>query len=222
MTNATAPTADTSADVALFLASFAAIHRAMREDARTLADQVGSADADRAAALVRWFGRFRASIEHHHNREDELIWPQLAERSPGFTADLAVLTEDHHELDRSLARTTAALHALGADPDGVRAEAVAAARELATVLADHLDREEASAFPRLSVSYTAEEYGELEEQIRTGTSLGQMAFEAPWVLDRMAAETQAELLGDAPAALRLLYRFVFVPRYRRLATAALG
>ena len=49
-----------------------------------------------------------------------------------------------------------------------------------------------------------------------------MAFEAPWVLDRMAPETRAELLGDAPALLRLLYRFVFVPRYRKLAAAALS
>lgn len=220
-THTTTHTPDAT-DIAPFLTAFAGIHRAMREDARRLAEVIGSADPARAEAVARWFGRFRTSIEHHHTREDDLIWPQLAQRSPGFSDDLATLTADHHELDRALARTTEALRALATAPNPGRDEAAAAARELATILGDHLDREEAAAFGRLGASYTAEEYGELEEQIRTGTSLGQMAFEAPWVLDRMAPETRAELLGDAPALLRLLYRFVFVPRYRKLAAAALS
>ena len=126
----TTDTTAVRAEIAPFLAGFAGIHRAMREDAQTLADVVGSVDAVRAEAVVRWFRRFRTSIEHHHTREDELIWPQLAERSAGFSDDLTALTEDHHALDRSLARTTAALDAVAAGTDDGRTEAVAAAREL--------------------------------------------------------------------------------------------
>ena len=209
-------------DIAPFLESFAAIHQAMREDADRLRRAVAHADRRQAVRTVRWFARFRASIEHHHRREDDLIWPRLAERSPDFAADLAILTEDHHALDRSLDRTTGALRTLAEDPDAGRGEALLATAELASILTEHLAREEAAAFGRLSATYTAEEYADLEVEIREGTSLGQLAFEAPWVLDRLPSDAQARVLGDAPVALRALYRFGFRPRYRRLAADALG
>ena len=209
-------------EIAPFLESFAAIHRAMREDADRLHQAVAHAEGRQVAQLVRWFTRFHASIEHHHRREDDLIWPRLAERSPDFAADLAVLTEDHHVLDRSLDRTTRALRALADEPEAGRGEARLATAELATILTEHLAREEAAAFGRLGATYTADEYADLEVEIRAGSSLGQLAFEAPWVLDRLPSDAQARIFGDAPLALRTLYRFGFRPRYRRLAAAALA
>ena len=86
----------------------------------------------------------------------------------------------------------------------------------ATLLVDHLRREEAAAFPLIADSFTNEEFREIEEQMSKQLSLGQSVFEIPWVLE--SAEPSVRALADEllPAPVRLLNRLWFTPRYRRL------
>ena len=88
-------------------------------------------------------------------------------------------------------------------------------------LDEHLDREEAAAFPRIARSFTAEEYHELEEELRKGLSLPALAFEAPWVMEGLPAEQTAAMIGSVPMVLQVLYYVAFRPRYRHIA-AILG
>jgi hypothetical protein len=41
-------------------------------------------------------------------------------------------------------------------------------------------------------------------------------FAGPWVLDHATPEEQAQLLGEQPRLLRILYRLALRPRYQRL------
>jgi hemerythrin-like domain-containing protein len=213
---AIAPT-DPRIDLPEFLEGFAMVHDAMRRDARRLPDAVDRAATPTAArSLARWFARFCAELVHHHEREDEIVWPELLQRSPDFAADQEALTSDHEALDAALVRMTAALDRLGHDL-GSRTDAGAAAGDLRDLLLAHLDREEAAAFPRLAVAYPADEYASLEQRLIKGTPLRLMAFELPWVMDGVEPAVTGETADVLPLPIRLLDRLVFTPAYRRLA-----
>jgi len=209
---------ETPIELPAFLDGFRSIHQAMRRDVARLeriAPRV--ADRGRARRLARWYDHFLVSIEHHHQREDMVVWPLLVDRDPGFAAKTATLQHDHEVLDLALRTVSGALSEL---VDGFVTDTrrlVAAASHLRHHLDAHLDREEAAAFPRIARSFTAEEYEELEDELRKGMSLSALAFEAPWVMDALPSEEAAAMIGSAPTALRVLYYVAFRPRYRRIA-----
>ena len=200
-----------------FLDGFRAIHTAMRRDSTRLAriaPFVG--DRHQARRLARWYAHFLVSIEHHHQREDHIVWPLLVDREPGFAAEIATLHHDHEVLDEALHAVSDALRDL---VDGIATDPAAlvdAATRLSHHLEEHLDREEAVAFPTIARRFTAEEYHGLEDELRKGLSLPALAFEAPWVMDGLSADEVASMFDGVPLALRVLYRLAFRPQYRRL------
>ena len=165
-------------------------------------------------ALARWWTHFEQTIIHHHEREDDVIWPELERRRPEFGESRGVLEVDHHALDEAMSAVRVVTGA-AADGDDPTARHGAITR-FATLLVDHLRREEAAAFPLIADSFTNEEFREIEEQMSKQLSLGQSVFEIPWVLE--SAEPSVRALADEllPAPVRLLNRLWFTPRYRRL------
>jgi hypothetical protein len=213
MTTLLEPTRELEAE---FLQAFAAIHDAMRRDSLRLPRAVARAAAiDGWTALRRWFDRFEEAIVHHHQREDDIVWPELVSRDPSFAVELDRLAADHHALDEAMAAVRGALARQDADA------AHGAAGALAELLHDHLAREEAAAFPAIAAAFTADEYAEVERRLSKGGSLRQLAFEAPWVLDSLPADRAAALLATIPLVLRIAHRAAFLPAYRRLAQPVL-
>ena len=214
----TVPGPESPVELPAFLDGFRAIHLAMRRDAARLV-RVASLTGDRRQArrLARWYDHFVVSIEHHHEREDLVVWPLLVDREPGFAADTAALQHDHEVLDVVLHDVADALRDLVDEVVADPVLLVAAAVRLRDHLAEHLDREEAAAFWRIARSFSAEEYRELEEELREGLPVSALAFEAAWVLDGLPAEQAAAMIADVPLALRVLYYVAFRPRYRRIA-----
>jgi Hemerythrin HHE cation binding domain len=211
----TAP-ADPRTDLAPKLSAYAAIHDAMERDAGRLALAAATFSTRARAALPTWWDRFERDIEHHHEREDDLVFPLVAELDPGFTSD--ELVADHTVLDLHLAQCGAAVARLG---DGGRTadavELARAARDLQLHLADHLRREEAVVFPVLDAGVTAEAYARVEAEMRRGMPLSSMAFTVPWILDELDPVLAGHVLDDAPAVLRFLDRVWFERSYRKVA-----
>jgi hypothetical protein len=203
-----------------FLEGFAAMHEAMRRDAERLPRAVERV-ADRGhagdlARLDRWYERFHFTIVHHHEREDDVVWPELRERAPEFSAFEGELTLDHHRLDHALSAMAVVLREPGT-PGGVDA-----ACHLRDLLFDHLAREEAAAFGLIASHFTAEEYGEIEHRLMKGTALRSMIFEVPWVFEGMDPYREAEMLKKAPAPVRFLQRTVLPRWYRNFAAPLLA
>jgi hypothetical protein len=95
------------------------VHRAMRGDARALAEAMARfADGtevctpDRAAAVRGHLHEICDVIHHHHRAEDDVLWPVL-ERSASSAVELAGLTDDHAALDPVLDRIRVAAAANG-------------------------------------------------------------------------------------------------------------
>jgi hypothetical protein len=183
----------TPVDLSDHVAMVLDMHAAMRRDSdrlvRTLTD-VDPADARRLSGIGRWYRGYLETIVHHHEVEDEVLWPATRARYPEFAAIEDQLVAEHHVLDDALAETTVAL---------------AAAAEHAPSPAACLR------------AAGAAEHEEMTAHAKKLVPLRSLAFLLPWVADSMAPEQVQQLEADAPRLLVLLYRLVWLPRYARLA-----
>ena len=199
-----------------FLEGIIVIHGAMLRDADRLPRAIDAVTTPEGArAVQRWFVKFAGEVEHHHLREDNVVWPMLIEREAAFADALDTLQTDHHALDAAMEHTRAALAALVGDLS-TRPEAVAAAATLNQLLIDHLEREEAVMFPALAHVFTAESFADLENALFKATSKRLIAFELPFAFDGQPAERVNEVLSELPAVIRLLHRWFWQPAYDRL------
>lgn len=121
------------------------LHKMHRAATSLLADaaQRDTAPLD-ALAELRDF--LVAALRHHHESEDQTLWPQLIAADPAFGAGLAELSAEHDALD-------VALDALAAAPlqhGGDRAGLAAAAADVRDLVHKHLEHEEPLLFPALA------------------------------------------------------------------------
>ena len=184
-------------------------HRAMGRAARRLAELAARirsgedrVDRRRATALASWIRRLSTEIHHHHEAEDDVLWPVL-ERCAGDRVDLAALTDDHAALDPLLARVVEAA-------DAADWPALATGLEtLADLLEEHITEEEKDLFPIILAHVPREDWRSVETAVRErGGDLG-------FVLPRIAAVATPEQF----AALRreagpVLMALLVVTRFR--------
>ena len=206
----------TSPDLPPALYGYAAMHLGMHRDAARLEQTLLASPRD-PAALARWWGQFRDVIVRHHTREDDLIWPSLADADPTFADEVAEMHGDHDELVAAMDRLDRALTSLPLwEP--LLEEARLAAAAFRQVLLDHLAREEEVAFHRI-VQHPGM-WAEIEAQIDKAMRPRDAVFEFPWALDELDPSRAAVLAQRVPRPFRPIVRCVWQPRYRRLAARA--
>jgi hemerythrin superfamily protein len=198
-------------------------HRSMRADAARLVELVGAAQpvqVSRLEALTGWYGRYQGAIHDHHHAEEWVIYPALLERDPSFAEADGQLEGQHQVLADRLQVARESLTGLAGAAGGrwerEREEAVKAAAALKRIVDTHTTDEEAVAFPRYSAHFTAAEYAGLNKAAFKLVGLRSFVFAGPWVLDHATPGERAELLGEQPLLLRLIYRLALRPRYQRL------
>ncbi|MGI5241298.1 hemerythrin domain-containing protein [Dactylosporangium sp. CA-139066] len=199
-------------------------HRSMRGDARRFAD-VTRAIADgslpgtpaRAKAIQQYLTNLCAGIHHHHQAEDDVLWPVLRETA-GAEVDLAELTDDHKQLDPLLDRVradAAALAAAPADRDaaGRLSQSLATLRDL---LDEHIDDEERTVFPIIRRYVNHDQWQRVENAVRKGSKPG---FELPRIERYATADELVELRRVAGPVLLLMLAAVrpgFARRERQI------
>ena len=150
------PLADTS--------DMLAVHAGFREAFATAPVRIGTiphGDAARTELIAAYYRHILAFLVVHHQSEDEILWPLLAERLP--QADAARVREiaaQHEGLHGALESAFEALAAWTVQPDEVNATAlVDALAELEVPLLSHLGQEEAEVLPLAAQVITAPEWG---------------------------------------------------------------
>lgn len=219
------PAHTTIPDVAAYLA----VHRAMRASNQLLVDGFTRAprfDPARTDALRRWFAGYAAELRTHHRIEDELIFPALAERAPGYASIGAQLDADHHRLDELMDALTLTLETWAACRDeesvgSLPADALFYAVEMRDLLAEHLDIEDAQVIPMICEHFTAEEYEVFDKAAAKAIDLKHAFWTVPWIMAMFDAPTLERLWNEAPLMLKLIYR-LGRRGYARLTAAAFG
>jgi hypothetical protein len=203
------------------------VHRALRRDAGRLADAVGSlgdGDTARVRALRRWYIHYRAQLDAHHQIEDDLWFPVLAERVPTFAAHADRLAREHHVLEEAATALAVRLDALAGDGtayESARGRARDAACELREVVDDHLAFEDADIVPLITRHLTADDVGAVVA--RTGARLDrrELPFVVPWLLGAATPAERERTLAVAPWPLKVVW-YAARRRHDRMTTRALG
>ncbi|MEU8662976.1 hemerythrin domain-containing protein [Actinoplanes philippinensis] len=181
------------------------VHDLHRAATTLLADATRRPSADPAAVdELRTF--LIANLRHHHESEDDRLWPMIERVAPGASAPLAGLTDEHHELDE-------ALDALAAAPlgDPSLADAAAAVRD---TVHRHLDHEEPVLFPALREHVTVADWEEFSAYVMSTAPVAAAHLNVGF-FDRVAtADEVAMMLSGLPEPVRAL-----VPMMREQAAA---
>jgi hypothetical protein len=188
------------------------IHRAMRDSSAQLRCAIGSledGDRRRAAAIGSWFAGFNGELHHHHTVEDEVFFPALAARVPCYAESYSdELAEDHLRLDGLLTALTAGLADLSGEGewDAAHMQALIVASQLADLLDRHLRVEDEDVVPLFGRHFSAVEYEAMHAQAVKTMQPKQALFTLPWIMGQADADERREMLADAPAAMKLIWR----------------
>jgi Hemerythrin HHE cation binding domain len=180
--------------------------------------------SDMAPARARAIGRYASAlfteIHHHHQNEDQLVWPVIA-GTAGQAIDLTPLTDDHEALLAVLDRATQALTVFGATLGERTTELYAHTQELRDLLDEHIQDEEAQIFPIMRRYVPAEANAWCLRQVQRQATLARLKFVAPWLARFARPDELQRLLAFGGWPVRLLLAAAR-PGYRRLERRALG
>ena len=123
----------------------ALIHKAVRRDldgfAAALTD-FRAGDKSLAAAIAARFHWFDTLLTHHHEGEEEILWPVLR-GNPEDTSEVSELTDEHEKIVSTLAATREAMIALGVSASAEDAKAaLQAVIDLKAAAVEHFAHEE--------------------------------------------------------------------------------
>jgi hypothetical protein len=139
----------------------AAVHKVFRTSLAAGPELVGSAagNDERRALIANYYSNLMAFLKVHHEGEEELVFPLLAERDPEH-ADVVKKAEGQHAdiVGRMLA-ASASVNSWELKGDQEAAELLNALQALNTSLIPHLDQEEAEIVPLAAEHLTPEEWG---------------------------------------------------------------
>lgn len=186
-------------------------HDAFTRDLDRIAIAAQRGEAFTARTRAGW-AMFAEQLHLHHRAEDTFLWPVLRAKPlrPNEVLVLDAMEMEHAEIDPHLEQVE---HAFA---DCAAAELITGVQALRELLAAHLRHEENDALPLVDTHLGTDGWAEFGRAIRrTQGGLRAGAAYLPWVLDGAPAAVQHRVLAMLPTPARVLYRRVWVPRYRR-------
>jgi hypothetical protein len=150
---------------------------------------------------------FGISMLHtHHESEDLLMYPLLAQRVPAQAAMIEDAGRQHQQVASAIETVTTACAAWRSQPSKQTAEALATALEtLNDVLQPHLDDEESKVVPLAAVTLTQQEWDAVGEHSRREIPRSRMPVAFGMLLDPLDDSDRRYMKSHLPAPIRLLY-----------------
>lgn len=204
----------------------AEIHRMFRAgfgEGPALVDGVADNDAAHAEIVGDYLSMLSTGLHRHHEGEDTMLWGRLESRAPTCAAHVARMKQQHAEMLGHLGHLDASLpawRASGRATDG--ASVVSALAGINATLAVHLPDEEAHIVPVMETSLRPRDVEALSEHGRKATPKGKTFVQLGVILAAQPDGGAAWLRKNLPAPVRVIWRVVGRPRYRRHRAALLG
>jgi hypothetical protein len=200
------------------------VHRALRRDldrTRTALTSRPYPQGRQRRALGEHVVWMMEWLHHHHEGEDDGLWPLVRERNPAAGPLLDSLDADHRRIAPAIETlTTAGRRYADTTTDEARVDVLAALDALTSVLVPHLDREVEEAMPVVSTSVTDAEWRAWDEAYNIKPkSLAQLGIEGHWVLDGIDPADYQHVVRLVPPVPRFILLRGFARRYRRRAAA---
>ncbi|HEX6754915.1 MAG TPA: hemerythrin domain-containing protein [Mycobacteriales bacterium] len=193
------------------------VHAAVRRDLARLESALGAArdgDVARARELERAYANLHEELTRHHEGEDDVVFPFLAES--GAPSDLLKsMDEEHHAMAGALAETRPAMAAYassGSATDAARARASIARTQ--AVVDQHLTHEENDLEPVIQPHVGTTAWKAVEKKLRPRSPAVTGRFVA-WIQDGMTDEGRRYLRATIPPPVTFLLSRLAGRKYHR-------
>ena len=193
------------------------IHAAVRRDVgrteqalRTLPD----GDTARARQIRTAWRNLVRELTHHHEAEDEHVWPFLQSRGVDLTL-LEEMEAEHVAMKQALASVSTSLDSVVAAPSTFNA--AAAADEVArarVVINGHLDHEERDVEGPMGDLADDEEFKAMTKKLRPASPVD-AANSLAWMQDGADQRERSSLRAAIPGPVITLLTLLLARRYRR-------
>jgi hemerythrin-like domain-containing protein len=198
------------------------VHRVFRRELRLLPLMVRSVPDGNIAAAGRVGQHAREMIDvlhHHHQHEDDLLWPRLLQRAPVDAALVTRMQAQHGAIAEILRRVDQVLPAWQQTAGASDAESLASAiSELHTRLEEHLDDEERHILPIVGRAITPAEWDELGQRGFAAMPRQRALVFLGHILESASPAEQTRFLRRVPPPVRLLYRLIGKRAFNRETT----
>jgi len=157
-------------------------------------------------------------LHHHHESEDELLYPLLVERAPESAESTQKIDAEHEDIAVALEAARAACRVWRSAPSQESAEALASALEaLNTTTQPHLDHEEQVIVPLAAKVVTAEEWEAVGAHSRAQIPPNLMPIAFGMICEPLSAQDAAYMRSHLPAPVRLLYPLLIERPWKKYA-----
>jgi hemerythrin-like domain-containing protein len=198
-TNATATARPDASDMLI-------VHRVFRRELALLPRMVEVTrphDVRRIAEVGAWAGLITGVLHHHHENEDELLWPRLLERAPMDARLVQRMEAQHAVVAGVLAQVDDLLLRWMERGDEVsRNQLAVVLAQVGPALRDHLAEEEAFILPMVERHLTAAEYGELGERGRAALPQETAMLFLGAMLEEATQREEQAVLAEMPMPAR--------------------
>ena len=183
---------------------------------------VPDGDTDRAAVIVDFLAELTAALHHHHEGEDELMWPLLLERAPMDSALILRMEEQHERIAELYQRAAYSAAGFAGPPTRQSgADFADTLTELVAALDEHLHDEEVHILPLVEQVMTVAQWEALGERGRAGMPKDRQLVFLGFLLAANTPDRGREFLAStcrlpARIAWKVMGRRVFAREYRRI------
>jgi len=199
----------------------AIVHRTFREAYDESAHLVRAAPAPspaRVTFLADHIDFALAALHHHHEGEDELLYPKLIERVPEQAPMTEQVEHEHLLIKTALDSASAACAAWRARPSAETGEALAVALDhLNSAVQPHLDDEEQKIVPLAAVTLTQQEWDEMGKQGAAWIPRNKRGIAFGMMLEPLGEADRAHMMRHLPSPVRMLYPFLVERPWKRYA-----
>jgi len=187
----------------------AIVHRTFRTSYRESARLVRANPTPSAARVTFLADHVEfgvAMLHHHHESEDELLYPALIAKVPEQAAHTEEVEREHQLVAGAIDAVSTACAAWRTQPSAQTGEALAAALDsLNDQLQQHLDDEERDIVPLAAVTLTQQEWEAIGAHSRAQIPRDRMPIAFGLLLEPLDESDRAYMKGQLPAPVRLLY-----------------
>jgi hemerythrin-like domain-containing protein len=160
-----------------------------------------------------------AMLHHHHESEDELLYPVLIARVPAQAARTEQVEHEHQLVAGGIDEASKACAEWRARPSVETGEALAAALDdLNATLQPHLDDEERDVVPLAAITLTQEEWEAIGAHSRASIPRDRMPIAFGMLLEPLDESDRSYMKAQLPAPVRLLFGFLILRPWTKYAT----
>jgi hypothetical protein len=196
-----------------------AVHGALRDTlvaAPGLFRSLQPGDTDRGAMLQNFYVNIMSLLHGHHDGEESLLFPKLAERCADERDLVARIAAQHHDVETLMQSCTTALDSWNPAHLTAGAELGALLGELGAGLEEHFEEEERAVLPLAAVHLSAPEWGELP-----GHAMRNFTGDKLWLIlglinERMTPSQRASMMVHMPPPVAEMWTNVGVHSYAAL------